>query len=65
MGNGPVIPLKHPAPDGARRKELHSAWLVFMRFCEELSHGEIEKIKIQDGLPVMAEVTRKKVRFTP
>jgi hypothetical protein len=44
---------------------LHPAWSSFLRFCEELQFGEIEKLKIQDGLPVMAELTTKKVRFAP
>ena len=43
----------------------HPAWRAFIRYCAELGHGEIEKVKIQEGLPVMAEVTRQKIRFTP
>ena len=35
----------------------------FVRFCQELRHGEIERLKIQDGLPVLAEVTKKKIKF--
>lgn len=42
---------------------LHPAWVSFIRYCEDLGHGEIEKLKIQDGLPVMAEMTTKKVKF--
>ncbi|HXE74778.1 MAG TPA: hypothetical protein VNN18_03940 [Candidatus Xenobia bacterium] len=42
---------------------LHVAWLGFVRFCQELRHGEIERLKIQDGLPVLAEVTKKKIKF--
>lgn len=44
---------------------LHPAWCRFLRFCGELQHGEIERLKIQDGLPVLAEVTKKKVKFAP
>lgn len=44
---------------------LHPAWQAFIRHCAELEHGEIERLKIQDGLPVLAEVTRKKVKFAP
>ena len=44
--------------------DLHPAWRAFLRFCAELRYGEIEGLKIQDGLPVLAEVTRKKVKFT-
>ncbi len=42
---------------------LHPAWAAFLKFCGELRHGEIERLKIQDGLPVLAEVTKKKVKF--
>lgn len=54
-------------PDASVRlneRPLHPAWCAFIRFCAELRHGEIEQLKIQDGLPVLAEVTRKKVKFT-
>ena len=43
---------------------LHPAWRAFIRYCEQLKHGEIEKLKIQDGLPVLAEVTTQKVKFS-
>lgn len=43
--------------------ELHPSWRAFVRYCAELQHGEIELLKIQDGLPVLAEVTTKKVKF--
>jgi hypothetical protein len=42
---------------------LHPAWLAFVSFCGQLQHGEIERLKIQDGLPVLAEVTKQKVKF--
>lgn len=49
-----------------RNKEhrLAPAWHEFIRFCRELGHGEIERLSIQDGLPVLAELTKKKVKFT-
>ena len=43
---------------------LPPAWREFIRYCRELRHGEIERLSIQDGLPVLAEMTRKKVKFT-
>jgi hypothetical protein len=46
-------------------KCLHPAWRAFVRYCAELQHGEIEILKIQDGLPVLAGVVRKKVKFSP
>ena len=42
---------------------LPPAWCEFIRFCTDLRHGEIERLSIQDGLPVIAEVTKKKVKF--
>ena len=44
---------------------VHPAWLRLMRYCAELGHGEIEKLKIQDGLPMGAEVTKKRIKFSP
>jgi hypothetical protein len=44
--------------------KLHPAWAAFIQYCERLSHGEIERLKIQDGLPVLAEVTTQKVKFS-
>lgn len=43
---------------------VHPAWHAFLKFCMELRHGEIDRLCIQDGLPVLAEVTRKKVKFS-
>jgi hypothetical protein len=42
---------------------LHPAWTAFVRYCTELQYGEIELLKIQDGLPVLAEVIKKRVKF--
>ena len=42
---------------------LHPAWRAFIDYCTELDHAEIETLKIQNGLPVLAEVIRKKVKF--
>jgi hypothetical protein len=52
------------SPDGTSIS-VHPSWLRLMRYCSELGHGEIEKLKIQDGLPMVAEVTMKKVKFSP
>lgn len=43
---------------------LHPAWRAFLRYCHELGHGEIERLKIQDGLPMLAEVVKEKIKFT-
>jgi hypothetical protein len=53
------------AGQSAADKPLHPAWRSFVRYCEDLQHGEINLLKIQDGLPVLAETTRKKVKFSP
>ena len=43
---------------------LHPSWRRFIQYCAQLKHGEIERLCIQDGLPVLAESTTKKVKFT-
>ena len=48
---------------GTAEGRLHPAWVVFIRHCRDLGFGEISQLKIQDGLPVMAEETKKKVKF--
>ena len=42
---------------------LHPAWIALIRHCREMGFGEISQLKIQDGVPVMAEETTKKVKF--
>lgn len=43
--------------------ELPAAWREFIAYCRHLQFGEIERLVIQDGLPVLAETTRQKVKF--
>jgi len=43
--------------------ELHPAWVAFIQHCQKLEFGEISQLKIQNGVPVMAEETIKKVKF--
>jgi hypothetical protein len=62
-GNGKHLP--HVRPAGPTVPNLHSAWLQFIRYCAELGHGDIEKLKIQDGLPMIAELAVKKIKFAP
>lgn len=50
--------------DTRQHVRLHPAWAEFLRFCTELRHGEIERLAIQDGVPVLAELTTRKVKFT-
>lgn len=51
---------EHPAQQAANSS---AAWLAFIYYCQQLGHGEIEKLKIQDGLPVLAEQAFKKIKF--
>ena len=55
-----IVARDHNEPTA---QSLHPAWRAFVRYCAELQHGEIEILKIQDGVPVLAEVVRKKVKF--
>jgi hypothetical protein len=55
-----IVPNERTAGDIA----LHPAWRAFLQYCLELGHGEIERLKIQDGLPVLAEVVKEKIKFT-
>ncbi len=34
-----------------------------MKYCETIKNGEIERLKIQDGLPMLAEEVKKKIKF--
>lgn len=43
---------------------LHPSWLAFIRHCQELGFGEISKLKIQDGVPVIAEEISRKIKFS-
>jgi hypothetical protein len=43
---------------------LHPAWRAFVRYCQQMGHGEIERLKIQDGIPVLVEVSRQKIKFS-
>jgi len=57
--NTVAVPISKKPTD----RELHPAWSAFITYCFELEHGEIEVLKIQNGLPVLAEITRKKIKF--
>ncbi len=43
--------------------KVHHSWHAFIKYCESMGFGEIEILKIQNGLPVMAEVVKRKVKF--
>ena len=50
--------------DGKVVQQISEQWARLIWFCQQLGHGEIEKLKIQDGVPVIADVVREKVKFT-
>ena len=43
---------------------IHTNWSDFITLCEKLGFGEIENLKIQNGLPIVAEVVKKKINFS-
>jgi len=58
--------LKAPnnEPGEGRVIRIHPIWYSFIKYCEELRYGEIEKLKIQDGLPMLAKKTKRKIKFS-
>ncbi len=60
-----VVRLHRPAARGTIASQVHPAWLRLMEYCADLGHGEIERLKIHDGLTMVAEITTKKVKFSP
>jgi hypothetical protein len=63
----PNVHISRPENNGCEARQtvpLHPAWLEFIRFCRELRHGDINQLRIQDGLPVLAETVTRKVKFT-
>ena len=57
------LPAMVGQPPDRRDSGLHPAWRRLIQYCADLGYGEIEKLKIQDGLPMLAEVTTKKIKF--
>lgn len=62
-GMGSDSPLPRKPLEARTSAPLHPAWQRLIRYCAEIGYGEIEKLKIQDGLPIAAEVTTRKVKF--
>ena len=59
-----VVSANGARGDENRVERIHESWLAFIHYCTTLKHGEIERLKIQDGLPVLAEVVKEKIKFT-
>jgi len=65
MGEISSVAYERKNEDGKKVVQLISEeWARLIRFCQQLGHGEIERLKIQDGVPVIADVVREKVKFT-
>jgi hypothetical protein len=61
----PESPRNGPgAGCGHSEAALHPSWRAFVQYCQEMGHGEIERLKIQDGIPVLVEVSRQKIKFS-
>ena len=43
--------------------KLHAAWIKFINHCQDLNHGELAKVQVQNGIPVSAEYVKKKIKF--
>ena len=41
---------------------MHPAWEAFIRLCRQIGFGELERVKLQDGLPVSVEVVKRKIK---
>jgi hypothetical protein len=51
----------------ARMKEvqgIHPAWIALIRHCREIGFGELKRLKIQDGVPVMVERSIQRIKLT-
>lgn len=61
-----VLESRKDVATGVRSEqvEMHPAWIAFVRYCQEMGYGEIERLKIQDGIPVLVEVSRQKIKFS-
>jgi hypothetical protein len=62
--NAPESRRNGSTPNQVEPEALHPAWVAFVRYCQQMGHGEIEKLKIQDGIPVLVEVSRHKIKFS-
>lgn len=43
---------------------IHPAWIALIRHCQAMGHGEIERVKIQDGVPVLIEKSVERIKLT-
>jgi len=59
--NRKPIELHNNTTTGA---QLHPAWLALIKHCQEIGFGEIERIKIQSGIPVLVEKSTQRIKLT-
>jgi len=59
-----VICDRNKEHNGKVVQPISEEWARLIKFCQQLGHGELEKLKIQDGVPVIADIVREKVKFT-
>ena len=59
-----VIYERNKERNGKVVQPISEEWARLIKFCQQLGHGELEKLKIQDGVPVIADIVREKVKFT-
>lgn len=55
--------LTSPIIPGRPDRVLPVAWFRFIDHCTAIGNGEIDKLKIQGGVPMIAETVTKKVKF--
>lgn len=53
--------VRQPRHEGA--SPLHPSWLELIELCRTIGYGEIERLKIQDGLPVFLEKVTEKIKL--
>ena len=54
--------LKEEVPT-SKLIRVHPVWYTFIKYCEEIQNGEIERLKVQNGLPIIAEEVKRKIKF--
>ena len=42
---------------------IHPAWIRLIQHCQAMGHGEIERIRIQDGVPVLIEKSVERIKL--
>ncbi len=59
------MPKPKPENDTVKKElmEVHPTWVRFIRYCAAIRFGELQNVKIQNGVPVSAEKATEKIRF--